>query len=125
MKILVVEDNEALRDLLRTILEQLDYVPVVASHGKEGLEKAIAEKPNLILMDMLMPIMDGWEAARALRANPETKNIPILAITAVFRPQELKTSLEAGCNGYIVKPFSILNLQKRIEELLAAPTAKV
>ena len=71
-----------------------------------------------------MPVMDGWEAARAFRANPETKNIPILAITAVFDPQELKTCLEAGCNGYIVKPFSILHLQKKIGELLAAPSAK-
>jgi CheY-like chemotaxis protein len=71
-----------------------------------------------------MPVMDGCEAARAFRANPETKNIPILAITAVFDPQELKICLEAGCNGYIVKPFSVLNLQKKIGELLAAPSAK-
>jgi two-component system, cell cycle response regulator DivK len=124
MKILVVEDNEAVRDLLALILERLGYVPVLASHGKEGLEKAIAEKPNLIIMDMMMPVMNGWEVARALRANPDTKNIPILAITAVFRPQELKTCLEAGCNGYIIKPFSILNLQRKIRKLLAAPSAK-
>ena len=124
MKILVVEDNEAVRDLLALILERLGYVPVLASHGKEGLEKAIAEKPNLIIMDMMMPVMNGWEVARTLRANPDTKNIPILAITAVFRPQELKTCLEAGCNGYIIKPFSILNLQRKIGELLAAPSAK-
>jgi two-component system, cell cycle response regulator DivK len=124
MKILVVEDNEAVRDLLALILERLGYVPVLASHGKEGLEKAIAEKPNLIIMDMMMPVMNGWEVARALRANPDTKNIPILAITAVFRPQELKTCLEAGCNGYIIKPFSILNLQRKIRKLLVAPSAK-
>jgi two-component system cell cycle response regulator DivK len=124
MKVLVVEDNEALRDLLARVLETLGYVPVLASHGKEGLEKAIAEKPNLIVMDLLMPIMDGWKAARALRAIPETKNIPILAITALSRPRELKTCLEAGCNGYIVKPFSVLNLQKKIGELLAAPSDK-
>jgi len=121
---LVVEDNEAVRDLLALILERLGYVPVLASHGKEGLEKAIAEKPNLIIMDMMMPVMNGWEVARTLRANPDTKNIPILAITAVFRPQELKTCLEAGCNGYIIKPFSILNLQRKIRKLLAAPSAK-
>ena len=124
MKILVVEDNEAVRDLLALILERLGYVPVLASHGKEGLKKAIAEKPNLIIIDMMMPVMNGWELARALRANPDTKNIPILAITAVFRPQELKTCLEAGCNAYIIKPFSILNLQRKIRKLLAAPGAK-
>ena len=124
MKVLVVEDNQALRDLLARILETLGYVPVLASHGKEGLEKAIAENPNLILMDMMMPIMDGWEAARALRATPDTKNIPILAITALFRNQELKTCLEAGCNGYIVKPFGVTDLQRKIGELLAAPSDK-
>jgi two-component system, cell cycle response regulator DivK len=124
MKVLVVEDNEAVCDLLARILETLGYVPVLASHGKEGLEKAIAEKPNLIVLDMMMPIMDGWEAARALRANPDTKNIPILAITALFRTQELKTCLEAGCNGYIVKPFGVTDLQRKIGELLAAPSDK-
>ena len=125
MKILVVEDNEALRDILARILERMGYVPVLASHGKEGLEKAIAEKPNLIIMDMIMPVMDGWETARAVRANPNTKNIPILATTALSRPSELKSCLNAGCNGYIVKPFSVRNLRRKIGELLAAPIAKI
>ena len=84
MKVLIVEDNEDLRDLLARILVCLDYLPMLASHGKDGLEKAIAEKPDLILMDMQMPVMDGWEATRALRANPETKKIPILATTVLF-----------------------------------------
>jgi two-component system, cell cycle response regulator DivK len=118
MKVLIVEDNSDMRDLLSHVLERLYYVPVLARHGKEGFEKAIAEKPQLILMDMMMPVMDGWEAARALRANPDTKNIPILATTALFRPHELKTCLEVGCNGYIVKPFSCLDLQTKIRELL-------
>jgi two-component system, cell cycle response regulator DivK len=96
---------------------------VLARNGKDCLEKAIAEKPQLILMDMMMPVMDGWEATRALRANPDTKNIPILAATALFRPHELKTCLEAGGDGYIVKPFSLLDLQSKIGELLTAPIA--
>ena len=125
MKVLIVEDNESLQNLLARILEHLDYLPVLASHGKDGLEKAIAEKPDLILMDMQMPVMDGWEAARALRANPETKDIPILATTVLFRPNEVKTFLEAGCNGYIVKPFTVMKLQRKIAELLAAPLAQV
>jgi two-component system, cell cycle response regulator DivK len=119
MKILVVEDNAAVRDLLARILERIGYIPVLASHGKEVFEKVIAERPNLIIMDMMMPVMDGWETARALRANPDTKNIPILATTALSRPRELKTCLDAGCNGYIVKPFSVRNLQRRIKKLLA------
>ena len=125
MKVLMVEDNESLRDLLARLLVHLDYLPVLASHGKDGVEKAIAEKPDLILMDMLMPVMDGWEAARALRANPETKNIPILATTALFRPDELKTCLEAGCNGYIVKPFSFVDLGTKIRELLATSSEQL
>jgi two-component system cell cycle response regulator DivK len=125
MKILVVEDNAVVRDLLARILERIGYVPVLASYGKEGLEKAIAERPNLIIMDMRMPVMDGWETTRALRANPDTKNIPILATTALSRPHELKTCLDAGCNGYIVKPFSVRNLQRKIAELLVSPLGTV
>lgn len=125
MKILIVEDNPDMRDLLALIVERSGYHPILASHGKEGLEKATVEKPDLILMDMMMPVMDGWEAARALRANPDTKNIPILATTALFRPHELKTCLDAGCNGYIVKPFSCLDLQNKIRELLAASSEQL
>src|SRR5918994_1063588 len=125
MKILIVEDDADMRDLLRLILESLYYVPVLASHGKEGVEKAISEKPKLILMDIRMPVMDGWQAAKALRANPDTEKIPILATTALFRPQELKTCLEAGCNDYIVKPFSVLTLQSKIRAMLTAPIAEV
>ena len=105
--------------LLRLIVERLGYVPILASQGKEGLEKATVEKPDLILMDMMMPIMDGWEATRTLRASLETKEIPILAITATARFEDLKTCLEAGCNGYIVKPFVVTDLQRKIGELLA------
>ena len=119
MKILIVEDNSDMRDLLCLIVERLFLLPVRACHGKEGLEKAIAEKPNLIILDMMMPVMDGWETARAVRANPDTKNIPILATTALSRRHELKACLDAGCNGYIVKPFSVPNLQRKIKKLLA------
>ena len=125
MKILIVEDHPDMRELLCLILESLDYIPIIASHGEECLEKAIAEKPQLILMDMMMPGMDGWEAAKTVRANPETKKIPILATTALFRPHELKTCLEAGCNDYIVKPFSVQNLRGKIRELLVAPIAEL
>ena len=121
MKVLIVEDNESLRDLLARILERLDCLPVLASHGKDGLQKAIAEQPDLILMDMLMPVMDGWEAARALRANPETRNIPILATTALFASYEVKTFLEAGCDGYLVKPFTVMELRRKIAELSVSP----
>jgi two-component system, cell cycle response regulator DivK len=119
MKVLIVEDHPDMRDLLGLIVERLGYVPVSASQGEEGVEKAAVEKPNLILLDMMMPIMDGWEAARRLRADPETKEIPILAITALAHSHDLNACLLAGCNGYIVKPFSILDLQAKIRELSA------
>jgi CheY-like chemotaxis protein len=118
MKILIVEDNSDMRDLVCLIVERLFYLPVLACHGKEGLEKAIAEKPQLILMDMRMPVMDGWEAARALRTHPDTKNIPILATTALSRPSDLDACLKAGCDDYIQKPFSCLDLRAKIGELL-------
>src|SRR5918995_4570279 len=91
MKLLIVEDNPDMRELIGFIVKRLGYIPVLANHGKEGVEKAVAEKPNLILMDMMMPVMDGWEAARTLRASGETKEIPILAITALIRPHDLRT----------------------------------
>jgi two-component system, cell cycle response regulator DivK len=125
MKILIVEDHPDMRELVRLFLQSLYYVPVVASHGKEGVEKAISDKPKLILMDIRMPVMDGWQAAKALRTNPLTQKIPILATTALVRPHELRACLEAGCDSYIVKPFSLQDLQTKIGELLAAPTTEV
>jgi CheY-like chemotaxis protein len=113
-----VEDNPDMRDLLAIRVQMTGYLPVLASHGKEGVEKANAEKPDLILTDMMIPVMDGWEAARALRASRETKDIPILATTALFRSEDLKSCLDAGCNGYIVKPFNGVDLLRRIRELL-------
>jgi two-component system, cell cycle response regulator DivK len=119
MKVLIVEDHPDMRDLLGCIVEGMGYVPVKVSGGEDGLNKAIAEKPNLILLDMRMPVMDGLEVARRLRANPETKEIPILATTALFRSDDLNACLEAGCNAYLVKPFGVRDLQRKIRELLA------
>jgi CheY-like chemotaxis protein len=118
MKILIIEDHPDMRELLRLVLKSLDYIPIEARDGKEGVEKAISEKPEFILMDIRMPVMDGWQAVKLLRANLETRNIPILATTALMLPQHLKACLEAGCNGYIVKPFARVELQTKITELL-------
>jgi CheY-like chemotaxis protein len=117
-KVLIVEDHPDMRELLSWQIELMGFIPILARHGKEGLQKAVAEKPELILMDIMMPGMDGWEAVRVMRATPETKDIPILAATALFRDSDLKTCMEAGCNSYIVKPFTFLELQSKIRELL-------
>ena len=118
-KILIVEDHADMRELLTWQIELMGYLPIPAKHGKEGVEKAVAEQPQLILLDIMMPGMDGWEAARTLRANPETKNIPILAATALFRDSDLRSCLDAGCNGYIVKPFTFQELQGKVQEFIA------
>jgi two-component system cell cycle response regulator DivK len=119
-KILIVEDHADMRELLTWQIELMGFMPIPAQHGKEGVEKAVAEQPDLILLDIMMPGMDGWEAARTLRANPETKDIPILAATALFRDSDLKSCLDAGCNGYIVKPFTFQELQGKVREFIAS-----
>jgi CheY-like chemotaxis protein len=117
-KILIIEDHADMRELLAWQIELMGFMPIAAKLGKEGIEMALAEKPQLIIMDIMMPGMDGWDAARAIRAHPDTKNIPILAATALFRDSDLKNCTEAGCNGYIVKPFTFQELQGKIQELV-------
>jgi CheY-like chemotaxis protein len=117
-KILIVEDHPEIRDLLRTHLEWLGFAVIVAKNGKEGVDIAIAEKPDLVMMNSMMPLMDGSQATRTLRNNPETKDIPILSVTGMSRPGDLQSSLEAGSNDYIVKPFSLEDLEKKVSLLV-------
>src|SRR5919112_4612414 len=101
-KVLLVEDHPELRYVLHRQLEWMGFSAFSATNGKEGVEKAVAEKPDLIMMNSIMPEMDGWEATRVLRANPQTKDIPILAATVFTRPADLQKCIDAGCNDYIV-----------------------
>ncbi len=117
-KILVVEDHPDASNLLTRQLSILGFSVILANNGMEAVEKAIEEKPQLILMDIRMPGMDGREATRKIRSNPETMNIPILATTVLDRETELTECIEAGCNDYIVKPFTPKELASRIEKLL-------
>jgi CheY-like chemotaxis protein len=96
----------------------LGYLVISAENGYVAIEKAIVEQPDLILMDIMMPEMDGWQASRAVRSNPDTKDIPILAATAMCRRADLNACLEAGCNGYIVKPFTMMELKEKIGQLI-------
>lgn len=116
--VLIVEDHPDMRELLAWQIDLLGFVSLQARLAKEGVEKAVAEKPDLILMDIMMPGMDGREAVRELRARPETKNIPIIAATALFRVSDLVSCLDAGCNGYLVKPFTFQDLQVKLHEFL-------
>jgi two-component system, cell cycle response regulator DivK len=117
-KILIVDDNPDVREVLQCQLKMLGYLVISAENGYVAIEKAIAEQPDLILMDIMMPEMDGWQASRAVRANPDTKDIPILAATAMCRRADLNACLEAGCNGYIVKPFTMTELAQKVGELI-------
>ena len=118
-KVLVVEDHPDMRELLLWQMELMGFLAIPARHGKEGVEKALQEKPNLILMDIMMPGMDGREATRILRSNPQTHDIPIVAATVLFREPDLKSCIDAGCNDYLVKPFTFQELQGKIQEYIA------
>jgi two-component system cell cycle response regulator DivK len=117
-KILIIEDHADMRELLTWQVELMGFTALAARQGSEGLQKARSENPHLIILDIMMPGMDGWQAARELKANPTTKNIPILAATALFRDSDLKTCMDSGCNGYIVKPFTFQELQGKVKELI-------
>ena len=120
-KALVVEDHPDSVDMLVLQLKKLGFAVISAINGKEGVEKALLEKPHLILMDILMPVMDGREATRRIRSNKETENIPILAVTAISKKSQLWECIEAGCNDYLVKPFAHNELASHIEKLLPTP----
>jgi len=117
-KAIIVEDHPDLMEVLTLQLETLGYSVISANNGMEGVKKAITEKPDLILMDIMMPGMDGREATRRIRSNPETKDIPILAATVLFEESDLRSCLEAGCNDYIVKPFSHQELREKIMDFI-------
>jgi CheY-like chemotaxis protein len=117
-KILLVEDNEMNRDMLSRRLERRGYVVVVAVDGSQGIELARQDAPDLILMDMSLPVVDGWEATRRLKAAPETRAIPIIALTAHAMGGDRDRALEAGCDDYDTKPVELPRLLGKIEALL-------
>jgi CheY-like chemotaxis protein len=117
-KILLVEDNEMNRDMLSRRLERKGYEVLMAVDGGEGLDKAQAESPDLILMDMSLPVVDGWEATRRLKATDATKTIPVIALTAHAMSGDKEKALEAGCDDYDTKPIELPRLLEKIEALL-------
>ena len=117
-KILMVEDNEMNRDMLSRRLERKEFEVVIAEDGQAGVNMAISESPDLILMDMNLPIIDGWEATRQIKANPTTKNIPIIALTAHAMAGDEQKTLDAGCDDYDSKPVNFKRLLEKIEKLL-------
>jgi CheY-like chemotaxis protein len=119
-KILLAEDNEFSRDLLRRRLEKAGYEIITAIDGKEAVHAARQHRPDLIIMDLDMPVMDGRAAIRAVRNDPRTFRTPIIVLTAHAEPDEVMKAVADGCNAYETKPIVLKRLLERIEEVLGA-----
>ncbi len=117
-KILLVEDNEMNRDMLSRRLTRRGYTVVIAEDGQQGVDMATSERPDLILMDMSLPVMDGWEATRRIKAVQETSTIPVIALTAHAMAEDRDKALAAGCDDYDIKPIELPRLLEKIEKLL-------
>jgi two-component system cell cycle response regulator DivK len=117
-KILLVEDNDMNRDMLTRRLQRRGYEVVTALDGAEGLTLAASEAPDVILMDMSLPVMDGWEATRRLKADPVTSLIPVIALTAHAMAGDQERAAEAGCDAYDTKPIELPRLLEKVESLL-------
>ncbi|MDQ3242911.1 MAG: response regulator [Gemmatimonadota bacterium] len=117
-RILLVEDNEMNRDMLSRRLQRRGYEVIIAVDGQLGVAMAQSEAPDLILMDMSLPVIDGWEATRTLKAGAETKRIPVIALTAHAMSTDRDRALEAGCDDYDTKPIELSRLLEKMEALL-------
>jgi two-component system cell cycle response regulator DivK len=118
-KVLLVEDNEMNRDMLSRRLTRNGYDVVIAVNGQEGIEMAASEKPDLILMDMSLPVLDGWEATRKLKANPATASIPVIALTAHAMESDREKALAAGCDDFDTKPIELPRLLEKMKAFVA------
>ncbi len=120
-KVLIVEDNEMNRDMLSRRLQRKGYEIEIAMDGEEGVRKASEQLPDLILMDMSLPVMDGWAATKLIKSNPVTLSIPVIALTAHAMSNDREKALEAGCNDYDTKPVDLNRLLLKMEALLGTP----
>lgn len=117
-RILLVEDNEMNRDMLSRRLKRKGYDVIEAVDGKDGLTKATTEHPDLVLMDMSLPVMDGWQATQKLREHPFGKELPVIALTAHAMASDREKALNAGCDDYDTKPVDLKRLLGKIQALL-------
>src|SRR5581483_4221882 len=117
-RVLIVEDNIDNYELVRFLLERAGHTTMWARSGKEGIDMAKTDHPDLILMDLSLPEMDGWTATERLKSDPLTKQIPVVALTAHTLPGDRKRALEAGCDGYLSKPMNMALFNETIEETL-------
>jgi len=123
-KILVIEDNEQNLYLIRYILEDCDYEVFSAMDGKKGIELAVSLIPDLILLDIQLPVMDGYTVSRMLRQNPDLADTPIIAVTSYAMPGDREKAIDAGCSGYIEKPIDSDTFAVQVEKHLSMKTLK-
>lgn len=117
-RVLVVEDNRDNMTLIVDVLSSMNYVVIQALDGQDGIDKAAQEKPDLILMDLSLPKVDGWTATRQIKANPELQKIPVIALTAHAMVGDREKALDAGCDDYVTKPINLPELMKKLNEYL-------
>lgn len=117
-KILIVEDNEMNRDMLSRRLEKRGFSVIMAVDGQQGVDMALCEKPDLVLMDMSLPVMDGWAATQAIKSDPATACIPVIALTAHAMAGDREKALAAGCDDYDTKPIELPRLLEKIAKFL-------
>jgi two-component system cell cycle response regulator DivK len=122
-KILLVEDNEMNRDMLSRRLTRNGYEVSIATDGQQGVDMALSERPDIILMDMSLPAIDGWEATRRIKANAATRGVPVIALTAHAMAGDREKAMEAGCDDYDTKPVEIARLLGKIAALLKSTAA--
>jgi len=118
VRILYVEDNEDNIYVIKSRLGRAGFTVLIATDGEQGVSMAAAERPDLILMDMRLPVMDGWEATRRIKAQPETRDIPIIALTAHAMTGDREKALEAGCDDFDTKPVEMPRLLEKVRALL-------
>ena len=116
-KVLIVEDNEMNRDMLSRRLERRGFVVVIAIDGAQGVAMSKTELPDIVLMDMSLPVMNGWEATRAIKADPTTRHMPVIALTAHSMPGDREKAMAAGCDDYDTKPVELPRLLEKMAAL--------
>jgi CheY-like chemotaxis protein len=119
-RVLLVEDNEVNRDMLSRRLTRRGFQVIFAVDGQQGVDLARSEKPDIILMDMSLPVMDGWEATRRVKSDDATRNVPVIGLTAHAMSGDREKAIEAGCDDYDTKPVELDRLIGKIERLLSA-----
>ena len=120
VKVLLIEDNEMNRDMLSRRLAKRGYEVVMAIDGQQGIDMAVSEKPDIILLDMSLPVVDGWEAAQQIKANEASKGVPLVALTAHAMASDRERAMSAGCDDFDTKPVELPRLLGKMEALLTA-----